>query len=104
MSALTSVRPVLRPEDIRPLHDQVLIRKRLSAPVERGMLLVPESTRFRDHIADVLSVGGEVRDVRAGDVVVVADMADAGRKARFDGGDVVAVVAERDLLAVLEGM
>lgn len=96
-------RPALVAEDIRPLHDQILIRKRLSERATfSGMLLIPENARFRDHIADVVAVGDEVRDVRTGDVVIVRDLADAGRKVRLADGDVVSVVQEADLLGVIE--
>lgn len=93
-------RPGYAATDIRPLHDQLTVRKRMTeGSMFSGMLIIPENARFRDHIADVIRVGPDVRDVKPGDVVIVRDLADANRKVRLADGDVISVVREEDLLA-----
>jgi len=94
-------------DNIRPLHDRVLI-KRLDAQEEvRGGIIIPDTAKEKPQEAEVVAAGpGKLNDdgsrqpmdVKAGDRVLIGKY--SGSEIKIDGDDFV-ILREDEILAVI---
>ena len=90
--------------NIRPLHDNVVIRRVEKETKTAGGLILSTSAAEQPAQGEIIAVGnGKITDtgVRALDVNVLFG-AYAGTKVKVDGEELL-VMKESDILAVLEG-
>ncbi|CAI8960571.1 chaperonin GroES [Pseudomonas sp. BT76 TE3572] len=95
---------------LRPLHDRVVIRRSEEEKKTAGGIVLPGSAAEKPNQGEVLAVGpgkvldnGEVRalSVKVGDKVVFGPYS-GSNTVKVDGEDLV-VMAENEILAVVEG-
>ena len=95
---------------LRPLHDRVVIRRSEEEKKTAGGIVLPGSAAEKPNQGEVLAVGpgkvlenGEVRalSVKVGDKVVFGPYS-GSNTVKVDGEDLL-VMAENEILAVLEG-
>ncbi len=94
--------------NIRPLHDRVIVRRITEGEQSRGGILIPDTARERPQEGEVVAVGeGKYRtdgarqllDVRAGDRVLFGKYSDSEIKL---GGEVLLVMREDDIFGIVE--
>ena len=95
---------------LRPLHDRVVIRRSEEEKKTAGGIVLPGSAAEKANSGEILAVGtgrvlenGEVRalSVKVGDKVVFGPYS-GSNTVKVDGEDLL-VMAENEILAVLEG-
>ena len=95
---------------LRPLHDRVVIRRSEEEKKTAGGIVLPGSAAEKANSGEVIAVGtgrvldnGEVRAlaVKVGDKVVF-DPYSGSNTVKVDGEDLL-VMAENEILAVIEG-
>ena len=95
---------------LRPLHDRVVVRRSEEEKKTAGGIVLPGSAAEKPNQGEVLAVGpgkalenGEVRAlaVKVGDKVVFGPYS-GSNTVKVDGEDLL-VMAENEILAVLEG-
>ena len=93
--------------NIRPLHDQILLRRIEEGEQKVGGIIVPDSAKEKPQQAEVMAVGsGRVLndgkrvplEVKAGDKVLIGKW--SGTEVKIDGQDYV-IVKESEVLGVL---
>jgi len=93
--------------NIRPLHDQILLRRIEEGEQKVGGIIVPDSAKEKPQQAEVVAVGsGRVLndgkrvplEVKAGDKVLIGKW--SGTEIKIDGEDYV-IVKESEVLGVL---
>lgn len=94
---------------IRPLHDRVIVKRQEQESKSAGGIVLTGSAAEKSTRGEVIAVGngrilenGEVRalDVKVGDTVVFND--GYGVKAEKMDGEEVLIMAENDILAIVE--
>jgi len=95
---------------LRPLHDRVVVRRSEEEKKTAGGIVLPGSAAEKANSGEILAVGtgrvlenGEVRalSVKVGDKVVFGPYS-GSNTVKVDGEDLL-VMAENEILAVLEG-
>ncbi|MEZ1315505.1 co-chaperone GroES [Pseudomonas fluorescens] len=95
---------------LRPLHDRVVIRRSEEEKKTAGGIVLPGSAAEKANSGEILAVGsgrvldnGEVRalSVKVGDKVVFGPYS-GSNTVKVDGEDLL-VMAENEILAVIEG-
>ena len=95
---------------LRPLHDRVVVRRSEEEKKTAGGIVLPGSAAEKPNQGEVLAVGpgkvldnGEVRalSVKVGDKVVFGPYS-GSNTVKVDGEDLL-VMAENEILAVIEG-
>ena len=95
-------------ENLRPLHDRVLIKRRQAADRTASGLYIPDTAKEKPLKAEVIAVGegrydqNGVRiklDVKKGDIVYVTKY--GGHEIKI-GDDEYSIVSENEILAVVE--
>jgi len=95
---------------LRPLHDRVVIRRSEEEKKTAGGIVLPGSAAEKANSGEIVAVGtghildnGEVRPlaVKVGDKVVFGPYP-GGNTVKVDGEDLM-VMAEKEILAVIEG-
>ena len=95
--------------NIRPLHDRVLVRREEEETKTAGGIVLPGSATEKPSRGEVIAVGkgqitdsGDVRalDVKVGDKVIFGQY--AGQAVKIDGEELL-MMAEKEILAVIEG-
>ena len=95
---------------LRPLHDRVVVRRSEEEKKTAGGIVLPGSAAEKPNQGEVLAVGpgkalenGEVRAlaVKVGDKVVFGPYS-GSNTVKVDGEDLL-VMAENEILAVIEG-
>ena len=95
---------------LRPLHDRVVIRRSEEEKKTAGGIVLPGSAAEKANSGEILAVGtgrvldnGEVRalSVKEGDKVVFGPYS-GSNTVKVDGEDLL-VMAENEILAVIEG-
>ena len=93
---------------IRPLHDQIILRRIQAENLSKGGIYIPENAREKPTEAIVLAVGngklledGTVRkpDVKVGDRVLFGKY--TGSEIKISGEDAL-ILRESDILCVLD--
>jgi chaperonin GroES len=93
---------------IRPLRDQVVVRRKDEETASAGGIILPGSAKEKPNQGEVVAVGpgaikdnGEVRplDVSVGDVVLFGQY--AGNTVKIDGEEVI-IMGEKDIYGVIE--
>jgi chaperonin GroES len=94
--------------NIRPLHDRILIKRTAAEEKTPGGLIIPDAAKEKPVEAVVIAVGSGKRDkdgnlipldVKAGDRVLFSKY--SGSEIKLDGVEHV-ILREDDLLAVLD--
>ena len=94
---------------IKPLHDQVILRRIEEDEQVRGGIIIPDTAKEKSREGEVLAVGMGKRnddgtrqpmDVKVGDRVLFNDEWD-GKKIKVDGEELL-IIREEKLLAVIE--
>jgi len=94
--------------NVTPLRDRVLVKRIDAAEEIKGGIYIPETAKEKSQEAEVVALGsgkrlenGEVRafEVKAGDRVLIAKY--GGTELERDGDQYV-ILAEDDILAILE--
>jgi len=95
--------------NIRPLHDRVLVRREEEETKSAGGIVLPGSATEKPSRGEVIAVGkgaitdsGDVRalDVKVGDKVIFGQY--AGSTVKIEGEELL-MMAEKEILAVIEG-
>ena len=95
---------------LRPLHDRVVVRRSEEEKKTAGGIVLPGSAAEKANSGEILAVGtgrvlenGEVRalSVKVGDKVVFGPYS-GSNTVKVDGEDLL-VMAENEILAVIEG-
>jgi len=94
-------------DNIRPLHDRVLIKRLDSQEEVRGGIIIPDTAKEKPQEAEVVAAGpGKLNedgsrqpmDVKAGDRVLIGKY--SGSEIKIDGEDFV-ILREDEILAVI---
>jgi chaperonin GroES len=94
--------------NIRPLHDRVIVRRITEGEQERGGILIPDTARERPQEGEVVAVGeGKYRtdgarqslDVHAGDRVLFGKY--SGSEIKL-GGEELLVMREEEIFGIVE--
>lgn len=95
--------------NVKPLHDQVILRRIEEAEQVRGGIIIPDTAREKSQEGEVIAVGEGKRrddgtrhplDVKVGDRVLFGDEWD-GKKIKIEGEEFI-IVREEKILAVIE--
>ena len=94
-------------DNIRPLHDRVLIKRLDTQEEVRGGIIIPDTAKEKPQEAEVVAAGpGKLNedgsrqpmDVKAGDRVLIGKY--SGSEIKIDGEDFV-ILREDEILAVI---
>jgi chaperonin GroES len=94
--------------NIRPLHDRVIVRRITEGEQECGGILIPDTARERPQEGEIVAVGeGKYRtdgarqspDVRAGDCVLFGKY--SGSEINLDGEELL-VMREDEIFGIVE--
>lgn len=94
--------------NIRPLHDRVIVRRITEGEQVRGGILIPDTARERPQEGEVVAVGeGKYRtdgarqslDVRAGDRVLFGKY--SGSEIKLDGEELL-IMREDEIFGIVE--
>jgi len=94
---------------IRPLGQNVLLRRLEAEEKTKGGIVLPDTAKEKPKEGEVLSIGeGEIGkdgkrkefQVKAGDRVIFSSY--AGTEVKIEGGEYL-ILSEEDILAVVEG-
>ncbi len=95
-------------ENLRPLHDRIIVERLSEDEKSAGGIIIPDSAKEKPMKGKVIAVGkgkvaedGTVRplDVKAGDTVLFGKY--AGQEVKIDSEDRL-IMREDDVLAVIE--
>ena len=99
----------VKPMNIRPLHDRVLVRRTEEERKSAGGIIIPDNATEKPNQGEIIAAGngritdsGDVRamDVSIGDNVLFGQY--AGTEVKVDG-ETLLMMKEEDILAVIEG-
>jgi chaperonin GroES len=91
---------------LRPLHDQILVKRADAESVSAGGIIIPEAAKRKSRYGEILAVGsgrvlknGEVRplDVKVGDVVYFRGT--SGQEVPYEG-DTYVMLREDEVEAI----
>ncbi len=94
--------------NIRPLHDRVIVRRIAKGEQSRGGILIPDTAQERPQEGEVVAVGeGKYRtdgarqspDVRVGDRVLLGKY--SGSEIKLDGEELL-IMREDDIFGIVE--
>ena len=94
---------------LRPLHDRIVVRRIEEAEQMRGGIYIPDTAREKPQQGEVIAVGsGRIlengqrvpMDVRTGEVVLFGKY--SGTEVKIDGEDLL-ILRESDVLGIIEG-
>ena len=83
---------------LRPMADNILLKQHEAAETSVGGIILATTTKEKPAIYEVISAGPDVKDIKAGDKVVVGNF--VGSELKLDGVDYKFVKLE-DVLAVV---
>ena len=95
-------------ENIRPLHDRVIIKRQEEERTSPGGIVIPDSATEKPIRGEVVAVGkgkildsGDVRalDVKVGNIVLFGKY--SGTEVKVDGEDLL-VMREEDIVAIVD--
>lgn len=84
---------------LHPLADRIVARQLEAEPQTATGILLPESAKEKPVMAEVLSVGKDVKEVKVGDKIVYKQYSTTEVKL---GSDEQFVIKEEDVLAVVK--
>lgn len=84
---------------MKPLKDRVVLKQIAAEEKTSSGIILPDEAKEKPEIAEVISVGKEVKEVKPKDKVVYSKY--AGTEIKYKGTDYL-IVKEEDILAVVE--
>jgi chaperonin GroES len=97
-------------KEIRPLHDQIVVRRHEAKATAEGGVVIPDAAKEKPQEGEVLAVGtGKIQDngtkvaldVRVGDKVLFPRYAGTSIKIDEIDGEEVLIIREDEVLGVL---
>jgi len=87
---------------LQPLADRIVAKAIEAETKSSAGILLPESAQTKPQIAEVISVGSEVKEVKVGDHVVYTENYDHRPEKLKVGDDELLVMKEKSVLAIVE--
>lgn len=84
---------------MKPLKDRVVLKQIAAEEKTSSGIILPDEAKEKPEIAEVISVGKEVKEVKPKDKVVYSKY--SGTEIKYKGTDYL-IVKEEDILAVVE--
>lgn len=82
----------------RPLHNNILVSRQKAEEKTPSGLIIPDSAKEKQNIAEVLAVGSGVTDIKVGDLAYLGKY--SGVDVELEGANFVIIKAD-DVLGVL---
>src|SRR5882762_3291368 len=99
----------LKPMDIRPLHDRLIVRRLEEGEQKVGGIIIPDTAKEKPQQGKVIAAGsGKVKDdgtrqrpdVKAGDLILFGKY--SGQEIKLDGEEYL-IMKEDEVMGVIEG-
>ena len=87
---------------LQPLADRIVARPVEAETKTASGILLSENAKEKPQLAEVLSVGKDVKEVKVGDRIVHAESEYSSNRLKVAGEDYL-IVKEEDVLAVVKG-
>ncbi len=87
---------------LQPLADRIVAKAIDAETKSASGILLPESAQTKPQIAEVISVGADVKEVKVGDHVVYTENYDHRPEKLKVGDDELLVMKEKSVLAIVK--
>jgi len=82
----------------KPIFDRLLVKRAEEFSVTKGGIIIPDTSKEKPMQGEVVSIGGDVKAVKPGDIILHAKY--AGTDIILDSGDYL-ILSEKDILGVI---